>query len=67
MATNLVYNIKEALEGFLVSKVYGWLDSTVALHWIQGNGEYKQFVGNRMKEIQEYQITWRSMVGWLAQ
>ena len=34
MATNLVYNVEEALEGFPVRKVYGWLDSTVALHWI---------------------------------
>ena len=59
MATNLVYNVKEALEGFPVRKVYGWLDSTVALHWIRGNGEYKQFVGNRVKKIQEKQITWR--------
>ena len=59
MATNLVYNIKEALEGFPARKVYGWLDSTVALHWIRGNGEYKQFVGNRVRKIQETQITWR--------
>ena len=59
MATNLVYNVKEALEGFPVRKVYGWLDSTVALHWIRGNGEYKQFVGNRVRKIQEKQITWR--------
>ena len=36
MATNLVYNVNEALEGFPVRKVYGWLDSTVALHWIRG-------------------------------
>ena len=59
MATNLVYNVKQALEGFPVRKVYSWLDSTVALHWIRGNGEYKQFVGNRVKKIQEKQITWR--------
>ena len=59
MATNLVYNVKEALEGFPVRKVYGWLDSTVALHWIRGDGEYKQFVGNQVKKIQKKQITWR--------
>ena len=60
MATNLVYNVKEVLEGFTVRKVYGWLDSTVALHWIRGNGKYtcKQFDGNRVKKIQEKQ-TWR--------
>ena len=59
MATNLVYNVKEALEGFPARKVYGWLDSTVALHWFRGNGEYKQFVGNQVRKIQEKQITWR--------
>ena len=59
MSTNLLYNVKEGLEGFPVREVYGWLDSTVALHWIRGNGEYKQFVGNRVKKIQEKQITWR--------
>ena len=45
MATNLVHNVKESLEGFPVQRVVGWLDSTVALHWIRGNGEFKQFVG----------------------
>ena len=38
----------------------GWLDNTVALHWISGNGDYKQFVRNRVKKIQEKQyIQWR--------
>ena len=32
MANNLVDNIRRALEGFLVKKVFGWLVSTVALH-----------------------------------
>ena len=60
MATNLVDNVKEALTGFPVQNVYGWLDSTVALHWIRGGGEYKQFVHNRVQKIKckEY-ITWR--------
>ena len=45
MAANLVHNVKKALEGFPVNRVVGWLDSSVALHWIRENGEYKQFVG----------------------
>ena len=53
MATNLVNNVKESLEGFPVNRVVGWLDSTVALHWIRGNGEFKQFVKNRVRKIQE--------------
>ena len=60
MATNLVNNVKESLEGFPVNRVVGWLDSTVALHWIRGNGEFKQFVENRVRKIQEKSyIEWR--------
>ena len=56
MAANLVQNVKEVLKGFPIRSVYGWLDSTVALHWIRGNGEYKQFMGNRVRKIQEKEI-----------
>ena len=60
MAANLVHNVKKALEGFPVNHVVGWLDSSVALHWIRGNGEYKQFIGNRVRKIQEKSyIEWR--------
>ena len=36
MATNLISNVRFALEGFPVKQSYGWLDSTVALHWVKG-------------------------------
>ena len=40
--------------------VHCWLDSSLALHWICGNGEYRQFVANRMKKIKEHEIDeWR--------
>ena len=32
---------------------YCWLDSSVALHWIKGGGDYKQFCSNRVRKIQE--------------
>ena len=48
MTTNLVHNVKEALQGFPIRSVYGWLDSSVALHWIRRGGNYKQFVSNRV-------------------
>ena len=51
MSANLVRNVKKALENLPIQNVYGWLDSTVALHWIKGNGEYKQFVSNHVKKI----------------
>ena len=47
MATNLITNVEKALEGFPFKRCYGWLDGSVALHWIKGGGEYKQFVANR--------------------
>ena len=51
MAKNLVDNVKSALEGFPVTEVTGWLDSTVALYWIEGKGPNKQFVQNRVRKI----------------
>ena len=48
MAANLVENVRAAIEGYPVNSVYGWIDSTVALHWISGGGTYKQFVANSL-------------------
>ena len=47
MAINLVINIRNAIKELPVPMIYSWLDSTVALHWIVGNGQYRQFVSNR--------------------
>ena len=60
MATNLVINVKNALKDLPEPMVYGWLDSTLALHWIVGNGQYRQFVANRVQKIREHpQVQWR--------
>ena len=60
MAANLIHNVKTALSGFPVRSVYCWLDSSVALHWLKGNGDYKQFVANRVRKIQQHDfIQWR--------
>ena len=60
MSTNLFHNVKESLMGFPVRNTFSWLDSTVALYWIKGNGEYKQFVNHRVRKIQEKDyIQWR--------
>ena len=37
MVTNLLVNVKIALEGMPVTGLNGWLDSTVALFWINGS------------------------------
>ena len=61
MASNLMANVKDALQDQPIRSVCGWLDSTVALHWIKGGGSiYKQFVANRVSKIREKDyITWR--------
>ena len=60
MAANLLDNVRNVLTRFPVQDCYGWLDSTVALHWINGEGSYKQFVRNRVKKIKEKSyIKWR--------
>ena len=52
-AANLLTNVRDALIWFPVKSLYAWLDRTVALHWIRGSGEYKQFVSNRVHKIRE--------------
>ncbi len=59
MAANLLANVKESLVGLPVRRCYGWLDSMVALYWIKGHGNYKQFVNNRVRQIQE-----KSFIEW---
>ena len=60
MSTNLVINVKNAFVELPKPDIYAWLDSTVALHWLLGNGEYKQFVANRVGKIKRYgEIQWR--------
>ena len=60
MAVNLLTNVHDALTGLPVHSLNAWLDSTVALHWIKGSGEYKQFVGNRVRKIKEKEsVVWR--------
>ena len=60
MATNLLVNVRDALPKEPQPLMFAWLDSTVALHWIVGNGAYKQFVANRVAKIQAHpSIQWR--------
>ena len=53
MASNLCQILKSALEAKPIRNIYGWADSSMALHWVRGKGNYKQFVSNRVKEIQK--------------
>ena len=60
MATNLAVNARNVLKEFPELTIYVWLDSTVALHWIVRNGQYRQFVANRVHKIRQHPgIHWR--------
>ena len=59
MVANLLDKTLRARERYPVSKICIWTDSSVCWHWIRGNGEYKQFVGNRVKKIKEKSFNWR--------
>ena len=60
MAVNLVDNVRDALDGLPVRSTHCWLDSSVALYWIRGQGEYKQFVANRVQKINSHkEVAWR--------
>ena len=51
MAVNFVTNVQVAFN-VLPLEAHCWLDSTVALYWIKDQGEYRQFVSNRVHKIQ---------------
>ncbi|XP_028408718.1 uncharacterized protein LOC114531282 [Dendronephthya gigantea] len=54
MAKNLVVNVERAIDTVVkVVAVHCWSDSTVTLYWINGQGEYRQFVSNRVAKIKE--------------
>ena len=60
MAVNLLTNVHDALTGYPVKSLNVRLDSTVALHWIRGASEYKQFDENRVRKIKEKEsVIWR--------
>ncbi len=59
MVCNLIHNTRKVLSYLPVTGVYARTDSTVCLQWINGQGNYKQFVSNRVKKINEEKIEWR--------
>lgn len=60
MVTHLLVNVRVALKGCPVANLNVWLDSSVALFWINGGEQYGQFVENRAQKIRAHpEITWR--------
>ena len=61
MAVNLASNVEATLSNYEVG-IHCWLDSTVALYWIKGRGDYRQFVANRVQKIQQHEhVTWHHL------
>ena len=60
MSPKLAGNLKCSLRKFNIGEVYAWPDSTVTLHCLKNNGEYKVFVCNRVAKIKEKAfINWK--------
>ena len=60
MAANLLDNARAALKTYSIKNCVAWTDSTVVLHWIRSEGNYKQFVSNRVSKIKsKKEISWR--------
>ena len=58
MAVNLATNVRTVLDTVPVA-VHCWSDSAVALYWIHGQGEYRQFVANRVRKINQHEnVQW---------
>lgn len=53
MTVNLATNVQQALTDHQTT-IHCWLDSTVALYWIRDQGEYRQFVANRIQKIRQH-------------
>lgn len=59
VATNLVHDLKQALEEFPVASAHCKHDSSIPF---RGGGEYKQFVSNHVQKIQDKDyIQWSHM------
>ena len=65
MGANMWSNLKSCLKDVKIRRSVVWSDSTVALHWIHGNGDlYKQFVRNQVKKISDLNVDeWRHVPG----
>ena len=59
MTVNLASNVEAALSMNYEVGTHCWLDSTVALYWIKGRGDCRQFVANRVQKIKQHEhVTW---------
>ena len=58
ITVNLTTNVRQAVTDYQ-APIHCWLDSTVALYWIKDQGEYRQFVANRIQKICQHEnVIW---------
>ena len=62
MLSSLLNHVKDMLPDYMTRKIYGWVDSTTVLHWLQGQGRWTQFIRNRTKAIREKDFITRHYV-----
>jgi hypothetical protein len=56
-------DVQNALQNLPEPTIYVWIDSTVALYWIRGEGQCFQFVANRVSKIKQHpEIRWRHVL-----
>ncbi|KAL4720497.1 hypothetical protein ACJJTC_015439, partial [Scirpophaga incertulas] len=54
LLSKLMKKIKDSLSPKLDIQIFGWIDSTAVLGWLQGNPDrWKPFVANRVRQITE--------------
>ena len=58
MTVNLITNVRQAVTDY-EAPIHRWLDSTVVLYWINNQGEFRQFVANRVQTIRRHEnVIW---------
>lgn len=61
MTVNLAINVQQALTDHHAT-VHCWLDSMVALYWINEQGDCRQFVANRVEKIRQHgDVIWHQV------
>ena len=52
-------NVQDELQIFPLAALHYWLESSVALHWMLGGEDYKQFVPKQLRKTRErVEVIW---------
>lgn len=56
MIANLAESIKSTIPNHKIETIYGWSDSLVILHWLQGHSNYRQNPSNHIKRTNSMEL-----------